>query len=410
MCASLCVHLCLLGFGVIKPPAAMRGCGYPRLMKETVKVVRRTRLIGAAAVIVAGTLTLTACGSDNSTSSSGTTPAAGSAGSTGGIACASGTLQASGSTAQANAMAEWTKTFQQACSGATINYGGGGSGKGVTDFTAGTTDFAGSDFPLSATEKPAADKRCGAGNQAVDLPMTPGPIAVGYNLPGVSGLNLSAPTIAKIFAGTITKWDDAAIKADNPGVSLPSLGIQTFHRSDGSGTTFNFTNYLENDAGKDWTFAHDKTWKAPGGQGSNGTAGIAQGVKSTPGGIGYMELSFATNSSIPFAKVGNAQGKFVELTKPNAVNFLSKATVAGTGNDLALKFDYTNTDTAAYPALLVTYEIVCDKGNKPDKLALTKAFMTYLAGSGQGILEKNDYVTLPDNIKTKVSGVVSGLS
>ena len=117
---------------MIKSPAAMRGCGYPRLMKETVKVVRRTRLIGAAAVIVAGTLTLTACGSDNSTPSSGTTPAAGaagtpaagssgSAGSTGGIACASGTLQASGSTAQANAMSEWTKAFQQACSGATIN-------------------------------------------------------------------------------------------------------------------------------------------------------------------------------------------------------------------------------------------------------------------------------------------------
>jgi len=123
-----------------------------------------------------------------------------------------------------------------------------------------------------------------------------------------------------------------------------------------------------------------------------------------------MELSFATNSSIPFAKVGNAQGKFVELTKPNAVNFLSKATVAGTGNDLALKFDYTNTDPNAYPALLVTYEIVCDKGNKPDKVALTKAFMTYLAGSGQDILEKNDYVKLPDNIKTKVAGVVSGLS
>ncbi len=414
MLRSLFVHLCLLGFGVIKPPAAMRGCGYPRLMKETVKVVRRTRLIGAAAVIVAGTLTLTACGSDNSTSSSGATPAAGgssgSTGSAGGIACASGTLQASGSTAQANAMAEWTKTFQQACSGATINYGGGGSGKGVTDFTAGTTDFGGSDFPLSATEKPAADQRCGPGNQAVDLPMTPGPIAVGYNLPGVSALNLSAPTIAKIFAGTITKWDDAAIKTDNPGVSLPSLGIQTFHRSDGSGTTFNFTNYLENDAGKDWTFGHDKTWTAPGGQGSKGTAGIAQGVKSTPGAIGYMELSFATNSSIPFAKVGNAQGKFVELTKPNAVNFLSKATVAGTGNDLALKFDYTNTDPSAYPALLVTYEIVCDKGNKPDKVALTKAFMTYLAGSGQDILEKNDYVKLPDNIKTKVAGVVAGLS
>ncbi len=307
-------------------------------------------------------------------------------------------------------MSEWTKAFQQACSGAMINYGGGGSGKGVTDFTAGTTDFAGSDFPLSSTQKPDADKRCGTGNQAIDLPMVPGPIAVGYNLPGVTSLSLSAATIAGIFGGKITKWDDAAIKQDNPGATLPSIGIQTFHRSDGSGTTFNFTNYLQNDAASAWTFGHDKTWKAPGGQGSKGTQGIAQGVKSTPGGIGYMELSFAVNSSISYAKVGNAQGKFVALTTANVVNFLSKATVVGTGNDLALKFDYANTDTSAYPAVLVTYEIVCEKGTKASALPLVKAFMTYLAAGGQGILEKNNYVKLPENIKTKVQTAIASLA
>lgn len=307
-------------------------------------------------------------------------------------------------------MSEWTKHFQQACSGASINYGGGGSGKGVTDFAAGTTDFAGSDFALTANQKAAADQRCGPGNQAVDLPMVPGPIALGYNLPGVSNLNLSASTLAKIFSGKITQWDDPAIKAENPGVPLPSLGIQTFHRSDGSGTTFNFTNYLQHDAAADWTFGHDKTWKAPGGQGSNGTQGIAQGVKTTPGGIGYMELSFATQSNIPYAKIGNAQGKFVELTTPNVVNFLSKATIAGAGADLALNFDYANPDPNAYPAVLVTYEIACEKGNKPDKVALTKSFLNYLAGGGQDILEQNDYVKLPDNIKTKVQTAISNMS
>jgi phosphate transport system substrate-binding protein len=358
-------------------------------------------------------LTLAACGTNNN-SASGSTPASaatsGSTASAAAIACATGSLTASGSTAQANAMSQWTKTFQQDCTGSAINYGGGGSGKGVTDFTAGTTDFAGSDFPLSATEMTAASKRCGAGNQAIDLPMVPGPIAVGYNLPGVTALNLSAATIAKIFSGAITTWDDAAIKADNPGVTLPSLGIQTFHRSDGSGTTFNFTNYLQNDAGSAWTYGHDKAWTAPGGQGSKGTAGIAQGVKTTAGGIGYMELSFATQNSIPYAKVGNAQGKFVELTTANAVNFLSKATVVGTGSDLALAFDYTNPDTTAYPAVLVTYEIVCESGNKAATLPLLKAFMTYLAGGGQDVLEQNDYVKLPANIDTKVQAAVAAMA
>ncbi len=307
-------------------------------------------------------------------------------------------------------MSAWTKQFQQACKDATINYQGGGSGKGVTDFTAGTTDFAGSDFPLSAAQKTDADKRCGTGHQAIDLPMVPGPIAVGYNLPGVTSLRLAATTLAKIFSGQISKWNDPAIKADNPGVNLPSTGIQTFHRSDGSGTTFNFTNYLQHDAGSAWTYGHDKAWKAPGGQGSKGTAGIAQGVKSTIGAVGYLELSYAVNSDIPFAKVGNAQGKFVELTTANVVNFLAKATVSATNGDLALSFDYANPDPTAYPAVLVTYQIACQSGNKADKLLLLKAFLGYLAGPGQALLGENNYVTLPPNIQQKVQAAVAALS
>lgn len=378
--------------------------------------------MGIAALIATGAVSLAACGSDNNSTSSSSTAAAGSSSSgaagssgasssSGGIQCGgSGTLNASGSTAQANAMSEWIKNFQSSCSGVTINYPGGGSGKGVTDFSAGTTDFAGSDFSLNATQKPAADKRCGAGHQAIDLPMVPGPIALGYNLPGVTGLKLSAKTLAGIFGGTIKKWDDAQIKADNPGTKLPSTGIQTFHRSDGSGTTFNFTNYLEHDAGSAWKYGHDKTWSAPGGQGSNGTQGIAQGVKSTVGGIGYMELSFAKNSNISYAEVGNAQGKFVQLTTANVVNFLSKATITGTNGDLALTFDYANPDTNAYPAMLVTYEIVCSGGNSASKLPLLKGFLGYLAGSGQSILEPNNYVELPTNIRSKVQAAISALS
>lgn len=375
-------------------------------------MLSRTRLVGAGAVATAALMSLSACGSNNNSTASPSTSASGSASSSsGGIQCASGTLTASGSTAQTNAMSAWTKGYQTACSSANVNYGGGGSGQGVQQFTSGATDFGGSDFPLASTEKPAADARCGAGNSAIDLPMTPGPIAVAYNLPGVSNLQLSAATLAGIFSGKITTWNDAAIKTDNPSATLPSTGIQSFHRSDGSGTTFNFTNYLENDAKSAWTFGHDKTWSAPGGQGAKGTASVAQGVKSTVGGIGYMEQSYATQNSLPVAKVGNATGKFIELTGANTVAFLAKATVTTPGSsDLALTFDYTNSDPNAYPAVLVTYEIVCQKGNKSAQLPLLKGFLSYVAGSGQDLLPDNSYVKLPTNLQTQVASAVSALS
>ncbi|MBO0885667.1 MAG: phosphate ABC transporter substrate-binding protein PstS, partial [Mycobacterium sp.] len=366
--------------------------------------------VAVPSVLLAGVVTLAACGSDNNNTSSGSSPKAsdtsssaaksgsasasgsGSASDTGqatAISCAKGTLQLAGSTAQTNAMSEWIKAYQTACPGATINYGGGGSGQGVQNFQDGTIDFAGSDFPLAAgDEQTKANDRCKTG-PAINLPMVPGAIAVAYNVPGVKSLSLSADTVAGIFSGKITKWDDSAIKKDNPGVSLPSAGIQTFHRSDGSGTSYNFSNYLANDAKSAWKYGANKAWPAPGGQGEKGSASVAQGVKSTPGGIGYMEVSYADQNKLPFAKVGNAGGKLVELNDTNSVNFLSKATVKGGSgsNDLPLTFDYANPAADAYPNLLVTYEIVCSKGNPSNKVDLIKDFLTYIASDkGQDIL------------------------
>lgn len=379
-----------------------------------------TRYGSLAAIAMAGALALTACGTDNNTtpsdsSSSGSSSASASAGASGGtnalgVECATGTLTLAGSTAQSNAMSEWIKDYQTACPGATINYGGGGSGAGVKQFQEGTIDFAGSDFALTAADQPAADSRCKTG-PAINIPMVPGPIAVGYNVPGVTNpLDLSASTLAGIFGGKITKWNDAAIAKDNPGVNLPSTGIQTFHRSDGSGTSYNFTAYLTNEAKDAWTFGTDKNWKAPGGQGVKGTQGIAQGVKSTPGGIGYMELSFAKNSSIPYSKVSNAKGDFVELSTQNVQNFLAKAKTEGSNGDIKVNFDYTNGDADAYPNLLVTYEIVCSKGNDPQKLPLIKSFLGYIAGQGQQKLTDLSYVPLPQNLQDQVKQSIDSLS
>jgi phosphate transport system substrate-binding protein len=376
----------------------------------------RVRLYGSAAVAASTLLAVAACGSSGTKtatpSSSPTSAASASSGSSaapaGGITCnGSGTLTASGSTAQQNAISAWAKAYQAKCSGSIINYGGGGSGKGVTDFTAGTDDFAGSDFPLTSKQKAAADKVC-TGGEAVDLPMTPGGIALAYNLPGVTDLNLSSGTLAKIFTGKIKTWDDAAIKADNPSAKLPSTTIQTFHRSDSSGTTYNFTAYLAGVAKTDWTYAFGKTWAAPGGQGAKGSAGVAQGVKGAAGAIGYMEVSYATQDKLGVAKVGDAGGKFVAPTGNTVAAFLTKASVAGTGDDLKLKFDYSSSDGSAYPVTLVTYEIVCTKGGK--KAGLVKSFLAYTASTGQDILPGAGYVKLPTDLATKVAAVVDKIS
>jgi phosphate transport system substrate-binding protein len=358
--------------------------------------------VGAAALLLAG------CGSDNnSTPSASGSPS--SSASTSSITCQSGTLTSGGSTAQQNAISSWSKAYEDKCGGATINYQGVGSGAGVTQFQSGTLAFAGSDFALDSSDQAAANARCKSGN-AIDIPLTPGPIAIGFNVQGVSKLNLSSSTLAGIFGGKITNWNDPAIAKDNPGAKLPTLAIQTFHRSDSSGTSYNFTNYLANEAKSAWTYGANKNWPGPGGQGEKGSSLVASTVKATNGGIGYFEESFATQNNLPVAQVSNAAGQFVALNTQNVANFLSKATIVGTGNDLKLQFDYTNTDADAYPNLLVTYEIVCQKGNTAGTLPLLKSFLGYAAStSGQSTLTSQGYVPLPANLQTKVASAISSL-
>ncbi len=243
-----------------------------------------SRSVRLGGVALAGALALAACGSDNNSSSSSTGAAGGSSSSSSGsVQCADGTINASGSTAQANAMTQWIKDFQTACSGANINYNAVGSGQGITDFVNGQTAFAGSDSALNPDkgEPDKANARCKTGS-AVNLPMVPGPIAVVYNVQGVDSLTLTPSVIAQIFSGKITKWNDPAIAKLNPGAKLPSAAITTVHRSDSSGTTDNFTKYLTAAGASDWTYDHDKQWKAPGGQGAKGSDGVSAVVKSDP--------------------------------------------------------------------------------------------------------------------------------
>ncbi|MBM9508436.1 phosphate ABC transporter substrate-binding protein PstS [Actinacidiphila acididurans] len=378
------------------------------------------RALTVGAVAVTGALVLTACGSDNNSSSNSTPSASASAGGSttsssanaSGISCATGQVLASGSTAQQNAIEAWVKNYQQACSGASINYKPSSSGEGIVDFNQGTDAFAGSDSPLKPEEVASSKKVC-AGGTGIDLPMVGGPIAVGYNLPGVNNLVLDATTLAKIFNSQITTWNDAAIKKLNPGVNLPSTKIQTVHRQDESGTTDNFTKYLKGAAPAAWPYEHAKAWAGKGGQAAAKSSGVAGLVKQTAGSIGYFELSYATASSIPTVKINTGAPQPVEATSANASAGIASAKVVGTGADLSLDLSgaYTTKAANAYPIVLVTYEIACDKGNKASTLPLTKSFLNYIASSqGQGMLSSAGYAPLPTEIATKVQSAITALS
>jgi phosphate transport system substrate-binding protein len=363
--------------------------------------VKLQRLGILAGLALTATVALAACGTDNNSGkASGPAPAAG---------CASGTLNAQGSTAQANAMTQWIKDYDAKCSGVTINYQATGSGAGQQAFIGGTADFAGSDSPLSPTDQPNANAHCKTGT-AIHLPMVVGPIAAVYNLAGVSNLQFKPATLAGIFAGKITKWNDPAIAADNPGVTLPSTAITAVHRADSSGTTDNFTKYLTGTAGSAWTFSHDKVWKAPGGDAEQGSDGVASHIKSTPGTIGYAEWSFAKLDSLSIAKIYNGAAQWSQLTADAAGKTIAGAQVTGTGSDLQMTIDYNTNADGAYPIVLVTYEIVCDKGNPADKLALLKSFLGYTSSTaGQSALNQLGYAPLPETVRSKVGSTVAAL-
>ena len=303
-------------------------------------------------------------------------------------------------------IAKWIKDYNAKCS-ATINaYGGGGSGKGVTDFISNQVDFGGSDSALKEAQfADAKSKRC-KNNDAIDLPMVTGPIALAYNLSGVSKLTLTPKVLVGIFGGKITKWNDKAIADINAGVTLPDLAIATVHRSESSGTTDNFTKYLTAAGG--WTFDGGKSWTAPGGTGAQGSDGVAKAIGSTTGAIGYVEWGFAQSSKLAIAQIDNGGGA-VALTAESAGKAVAAAKVVGTGKDLSLKLDYATKAPGAYPVVLVTYEVVCAAGNG-DKAALLKSFLGYTATDGQTSLTTIGAAPLPAEIQTKVVEAVKALS
>ena len=355
-----------------------------------------------AGIALTASIALTACGSDNAPApaGSGAPAAAGS--------CVGGSLTAQGSSAQKNAMDEWIKGYQAQCADSKVDYQGTASGAGIQAFIDGTADFAGSDSALKEEEQPKADAKC-VGGKALNLPMVIGPIGVVYNVQGVDGLQLSPSTLAKIFNLKITKWNDPAIKAENPSANLPDANIETVHRADESGTSDNFTKYLSKTAESDWPHSNAKAWKAPGGTAVSKSDGIATKVKNTANTISYVEMSFAENLSLQTAKIKNGAGEYAELNGASAGKTFENAEIKGKDGDLALSIDYNTKTPGAYPIVLVTYEIACSKGSA--KAKEVQAFLKYTSSTaGQQALEKVGYAPLPETLRTQVEKSVASIA
>lgn len=307
--------------------------------------------------------------------------ACGGGGSSGGGGGGS-TLIGAGSSAQAAAMAAWQAGFQAAYPDTTVEYDPIGSGGGREQFLAGATALAGSDAYLNDDEYQKSIERCAGDQGAINLPHYISPIAVAYNLPGVAALNLTPAAVAGIFAGTITNWNDPAIADANPGVALPDRAINPVHRSDESGTTENFTDYLAAVQPDVWTHGRVKAWPEIGGEGAPQTSGVVAALKAGEGSIGYADASQVGDLSVALIGVGDTFVAYSPAAAAKSVDVSSR--IGGRSPyDFGFALDRTTTAPDVYPITLVSYHIVCLQYGDQATVDLVQAFMAYV-GSEEG--------------------------
>ncbi|MFC3300941.1 phosphate ABC transporter substrate-binding protein PstS [Arthrobacter agilis] len=336
--------------------------------------MKALRIGRAAAVVSVAALALTACGSDNAT---GETPAGSGAASTAAGTAVSGTLTGIGASSQNSAMEAWRTGFQNLNSDAMVQYSPDGSGAGREAFLAGGAQFAGSDAYLDEDEMEQAMEVCGP-DGAIDIPAYISPIAIAFNLEGVEKMNLDAPTIAQIFKGEITTWNDPAIADQNPDAELPDTPITVVHRSDESGTTENFTEYLAAAAAEDWTDEASGTWpEAYLSENAKGTSGVVQTVTATDGAITYADASAVGELGTVNVKVGE---EYTELSPEAAARAVEVATPVEDRPemDMALELERDTTESGAYPVVLISYHIYCTTYDSQETVDLVKAFGSYV--------------------------------
>lgn len=331
-----------------------------------------TTRVGAVASAAMLTLALAAC--------SDASPAASvSDGST-----LAGELNGAGASSQEKASEAWRAEFQNLNPATTLNYDPVGSGGGRTQFLDGAVSYAGSDSLMSDEEYAAAVDRCDGDLGAIHLPVYISPIAIVFNLDGIDSLNMSPDVIADIFDGKITQWNDAAIAAENPGVDLPAVAITVVHRSDESGTTKNFTDYLAKTSS--WGYDASGEWPNNVGEGGAGTSGVIDLVTGTTGTIGYADASRVGSLGTASIKVGDSWVAYSAAGAAAAVSASPFAEGANGENDLAYQLDRTTTAEGAYPLVLVSYIVMCQQYDDAGERALVTSYLGYVASEeGQDV-------------------------
>lgn len=360
--------------------------------------MKLTRIAPLGVMALAGALALAGCaaneaGATDTSTSNGT--ATGSA--------LKGTLNGIGSSAQGTAQQVWIAGIQTANPDLTVNYDPQGSGAGRKSFISGAADFAGSDAALKDAELAGTFALCAPGTKAIDLPVYISPIAIAYNVAGVTDLKLDAPTIAGIFSGKITKWNDPKIAALNSGASLPDAAIVVVHRSDDSGTTQNFTEYLAANAKDVWTAPASQTYPFPVGDAAKGTSGVAEATKNAKNSITYIDESGAAGLSIAELKVGDT---FTKISAEGAAKVVADSPqVSGReANDLAIAIDHTDTQAGAWPLVLVSYVIACQQYQDAATASLVSNYVQYVAGDAaqQAAAQQAGSAPLSSELSTKV--------
>ncbi|WNV75087.1 phosphate ABC transporter substrate-binding protein PstS [Geodermatophilus sp. DSM 44513] len=368
-----------------------------------------TKTRGATlSLALASSLALTACGAANEEPA----PASGGGGeTTGATEELSGTLNGAGSSAQQAAMQAWTAGYSSLQPGVTVNYDPVGSGGGREQFVSGGVDFAGTDAYLDEEELTGAQERCAGEGEIVELVNYIAPIAIVYNLEGVDTLNLSPATLAGIFAQQITNWNDPAIAADNPDATLPDLPITPVNRSDESGTTENFTEYLAAVAPEVWTFEPDGVFPVEGGEAGQGTSGVVNAVGGGNGTIGYADPSQAGDLGIANIGVGE---EFVEPTPEAAAAVVENSErVEGRGEyDFALELNRETTESGNYPIVQVSYLVGCLTYPEQETADLAKDFMTYVVSEEgqQAAAESAGSAPISDTLRQQSQSAIDAIS
>ena len=360
---------------------------------------RRQRVAAVGAAAVATAVSLAACSSSSSSSTPASSGSGTSSAPASSSAALSGTLNGSGSTLQLTYQEAAISAFKTVQSGMTVNYGAGGSGKGRTDLASGVTNYAASDSPIPSSEASTFK------GTVLYFPDVIAPVTVSYNLSGLSKpLQLSAPVIASIFQAKITTWNNSAIAADNPGVTLPSTPITIAVRSDSSGTTQNFTQFLVDATGDGWTLGTSSTIKWPStARAGNGNGGVASIIKSTPGAVGYVDYSDAKASGLTYASVKNKSGVYVAPSVAGASAAASQVTVKP---NLTFSAIWAPGATS-YPISAQSYVLVYETQSNANDAKMLQAWVGYLVGAGQQLLPNLGFAPLPSSIQSMAKAQLS---